>query len=299
MFKNSTVRTKLTASFGLLALMVLIVAGVSLKSLSDANDRLVGYVNGVNARALLASQVRTAVDRRAIAARNLVLVSTPQDIAVEKEEVLQAHADVQSRLADLNAHLASAADATDTARSLVGEIGRVEAAYGPVALGIVKLALDGKKDEAIARINTDCRPLLAQLVKASNDYRSYTSERAQLLTKKAGETYETQRDVLIAACVLAFAAAVSCGVLITRGLTRALGAEPGELSQSAQRIAAGNLGTIRGAAQAPAGSVLSSLGAMQVSLARIVGQVPSPTPIGDCCDDSINAIERPPSPRCG
>ncbi len=273
MFKNSTVRTKLTASFGALALMVLVVAGISLKSLADANDRFVSYVDGVNLRATLAASVRTAVDRRAIAARNLVLVTSPDDIAKEKAAVLQAHGDVQASLADLEAHLALAVDATDKARAQIAEISRVEALYGPVALGIVQLALDGKKDEAITRINADCRPLLAQLVKATDDYATYTQERARDLTRTAAVAYASRRDVLIAACVMALTAAALCGVLITRGLTRALGAEPGELGQAAQRIADGRLGAIAGAAQAPAGSVLASLGAMQASLAGIVGQV--------------------------
>ncbi len=41
--------------------------------------------------------MRSAVDRRAIAARNLVLVITQADLDVEKAEVLRAHDDVAAR----------------------------------------------------------------------------------------------------------------------------------------------------------------------------------------------------------
>ncbi len=271
--KKLTVRTRLTASFGGLALMVLVVSGLSLKELTDANDRFVGFVDGINARAMLGAEVRTAVDRRAIAARNLVLATTPEDVAAEKAAVTQAHADVQARLGELKERIAADNNSTDAARALVGEIDRVEAAYGPVALGIVKQALDGNKDEAIARINKDCRPLLAALVAASNNYQAYARERAQALVKAAADDYRAQRDLLLGACVLAVGLAVGLGLLIARQLSRALGAEPGDLGEATQRIAAGDLGTIAGAAQAPAGSVLASLGAMQASLAGIVGQV--------------------------
>ena len=273
MFKNSTVRTKLTAAFGALALMVLVVASVSLKALSDSNGRFVDYVNGVNARATLAGEVRTAVDRRAIAARDLVLVTAPADVASVKTAVTQAHADVQARLGELKQRVASDPMATQTARDMIGEIDRVETAYGPVALNIVKLALDGKKDEAIASINRDCRPLLAALVAATDNYKVHTEERARGLVKDGSAAYAVQRNLLVAACVLAFAAAALCGVLIARSLTRALGAEPDQLGDAARRIAEGDLGEIAGAAQAPAGSVLSSLGTMQASLAGIVGRV--------------------------
>src|SRR3954462_8771889 len=102
MLKNLKVRTKLAVSFGSLAILALIVAVLSLESLAAANDRFVSFINGVNARSSLADDVHTAVDRRAIAARNLVLVTAPEDIAAEKAAVLQAHADVQARLAELN-----------------------------------------------------------------------------------------------------------------------------------------------------------------------------------------------------
>ncbi|MBL8270487.1 MAG: hypothetical protein JNL55_29065, partial [Steroidobacter sp.] len=66
-----TVRAQLLLAFGLLMGVSLLLAALSLHSLSDANSRFVSYVDGVTARAALAANVREAVDRRAIAARNL------------------------------------------------------------------------------------------------------------------------------------------------------------------------------------------------------------------------------------
>jgi len=273
MFKNSTVRTKLTASFGGLALMVLAVAGLSVKSLSDADRRFADFVNGANARAMLAGQVRAAVNQRAIAARNLVLVTSPEDVALEKAAVMQAHEAVQAELAELNERVQADPTTSSTARRMIGEIDRVEKAYGPVALRIVKLALDGNKAEATERINRDCRPLLRALIAATDDYKTHSEALAQQLTRASNEAYATQRNVLLVACGLAVLAAIALGLLIARSLARALGAEPGELGQAARHIADGDLGEIAGADRAPAGSVLSSLGAMQASLARIVGEV--------------------------
>ena len=48
-----------------------------------------------------------------------------------------------------------------------------------------------------------------------------------------------------------------------------------DLGRAAQRIASGDLSPLVGAASAPKGSVMVSLGAMQESLAGIVGQVRS------------------------
>jgi len=270
--KNMTVRAKLTAAFGILAILVMVVAGLSLKSLADSNERFSSYVHGINARAMMGASIRTAVDRRAIAVRNLVLVTKPEDLAAEKAAVMQAHEDVQSRLAKLK-EMAQAPGVPDKARAMIDDIDRVEQVYGPIATDIVKLALAGKRDDAIAKMNDDCRPHLAALVKAADDYEAYTVVRAGEQLQLAGDAYATQRNLLIGACLAAFIAAGVSGFLITRSLTRALGAEPAELGAAAQRVADGELTSIPGANNAPAGSVLASLGAMQSSLSDIVGQV--------------------------
>ncbi|MDB5894623.1 MAG: methyl-accepting chemotaxis protein, partial [Rhodoferax sp.] len=82
-FSNLRIRTRLSIAFGGLTLMVLLVSGVALFSLADANARFAGYTAGLNARATVASHVRTAVDERAIAARNVVLVTKDTDRASE------------------------------------------------------------------------------------------------------------------------------------------------------------------------------------------------------------------------
>ncbi|CAE6700305.1 methyl-accepting chemotaxis protein [Paraburkholderia nemoris] len=270
---NLSVKARLTGTFGVLAATVLIVSGISLKSLNDANDRFANFVSGVNARATMAEQIRTAVDRRAIAARNMALVTTQGDFEMEKAAEAQAQMDVQSNIAKLTQMVSSATDATEKTRSLVGEINRIEAVYAPVAEAIVALAVGGKRDEAVKKIDDDCRPLLAALVKATDDYAQYTRGREEELVRQSEEHYATQRNLLMAICLAAVALAVVAGMVITRGLLRALGAEPVALGEVTRRVAAGDLSPVAGAKNAPGGSVLASMGEMQASLVSLIGQV--------------------------
>ncbi|MBN3737129.1 MULTISPECIES: methyl-accepting chemotaxis protein [Burkholderia] len=270
---NLPVKTKLSGAFGILAVIVLVVSGLSLKELNEANSRFAGYIGGVNARADLAEAVRTAVDDRAMAVRNLVLVTTPADVELEKAAVIDAERRVESNLEKFNAMVASASDLSDKGRSLAAELPRIEALYRPVALDIDRLAVSNQRDAAIAEINTKCRPLLSALIKASNDYADFTRQHAAQMVQEAGEQFSTQRAVLIIICFVAVAIAVLAGVVITRGVLRALGAEPDALGKVAQRVAGGDLGPVPGAQAAPAGSVLASMGEMQASLVRLIGQV--------------------------
>ena len=176
-----TIKAKLTTGFGVLAAIVVVVSGVSLRALSESTEGFSNYVHGISARADVANDVRTAVDRRAIAARNLVLVVTQKDLDLEKADVFRAHDDVKNKLKQLNDMIAGAKDVTDRARTLVEDINRVEAQYGPVATDIVGLALAGKRDEAVQKMDNECRPLLAALIKTTDAYATYTHERQEQL----------------------------------------------------------------------------------------------------------------------
>ncbi|KWZ46089.1 chemotaxis protein [Burkholderia savannae] len=272
-FQKLTVSAKLTIAFGMLVGLVLLVSALALHALGDANDRFANYVSGISARAEAVEQVRTAVDRRAIAARNLVLVTKPADVELEKAAVKQAEDDVQANLRRLKELIANASDSTDKARSLVTDIDRIEAQYGPVALAIVNAALNNRHDEAITMMNDQCRPLLAQLVKATNAYSDYTRGRAQEMVRESSEHYANQRLLLIGLCAAALGAAVIAAILIARGLMRSLGAEPAALGDVTRRVANGDLSPVAGAHSAPSGSVLASMGDMQASLVRLIGQV--------------------------
>ncbi|WP_438392237.1 methyl-accepting chemotaxis protein [Caballeronia sp. DA-9] len=217
--RNISIRNKLIAGFGVLAVIVLGVSVFSLRALSNSTDGFSNYVHGPSARADVAAQVRTAVDRRAIAARNLVLVTKPSDLELEKAEVIRASEDVQAKLKLLKTMVANGPGSSDKARSLVGEIDRVESLYGPVANGIVALALAGKHEEAIVKMDDECRPLLAALVNASNAYAEYTRGRQEQMVRASDEQYQTQRNWLIAMCVAALALAVAAGMFITRSIT--------------------------------------------------------------------------------
>ncbi|WP_069267603.1 methyl-accepting chemotaxis protein [Paraburkholderia nodosa] len=268
-----SVKSKLTGAFGILAVIVLTVSGLSLMQLNEANDRFSGYISGIKARADMAEAVRTAVDDRAIAVRNLVLVTAPADVDLEKAAVLDAEHRVEANLEKFNAMVAGASDMSDKARSLAAELPRIESLYRPVALEIDRLAVNNQRDAAIADIDTKCRPLLSALIKASNDYADFTRQRAAQMVEQSQAQFTSQRNLLIVISLAAVAMAVVAGLVITRGLLRALGAEPVELGEVTQRVASGDLSPVPGAKDAPAGSVLASMGEMQASLVRLIGQV--------------------------
>ncbi len=270
---NAKVRTQLLIAFGTMAGLIFFMSLFGVLALGDARNRFNGYVEGIDARNQLAAQLRSAINDRAIAARNTVLAISPADVQAEKVRGEKAHARVQQALSALKERIAVAQDTSDQARSLVAEMDRIEQSYAPVALGIIDLAVRGERDRAIDKLNRECRPLLDRFSATTTEYAQLSEQTAHRLTEEAAGKLASERSAIIAAAVLAFAIATIAGIVITRRLTQSLGGEPGELRQIAEQVASGDLSPMQRQGEPVPGSVLASLASMHATLAHLVGDV--------------------------
>jgi len=275
MLNTLTVKAKLGLAFSFLILVLLSVCVLSLNSLSDSNDRFSNYVNGLEHRKGMVVDLLLAAQQRAISARNLVLVTSASERESENAIVVLAHKKISDLIAALNTSVDRLTPAEGSAEEhrLLAAIASNESLYGPVAMDIVNLAMNGKKDTAISKMNDECLPLLKKSVAAVNAYKDYGLAKAMAATQQTHTQYKAQRNLLIAVCGFAVVIALILSLLIIRSLARALGAEPNVLSTIAQRVASGDIRPIIEAKTATPGSVLSSLAGMQSSLSLLIGQV--------------------------
>ena len=266
------IKTKLMLGFICLAAVVLLVSGLALNSLSRANDRFSDYLEGANQRERLATAVRGAATRRAIAARNLILVTEPADRVIEKAAVEKAQQDVDEAVKNLRASVAAGArnDATQADRDMVETIAQIEEKYRMVAGSILALELQGHREQAIAKMNAECRPLLAQLLKTTNDFVEHEHDLAVARAKAAEQAYSSDKAFMLITCLVAIGAATAMGWLLSNGVTRPLN----RAVKLAEAVAAGDLRTDivvdRGD---ETGQLLTALKSMNDSLGSMVGQV--------------------------
>jgi methyl-accepting chemotaxis protein-1 (serine sensor receptor) len=272
---NMTIKARIALAFGFLCVLLLTVSIFSLNALRTSKNDFAAYLTGIDARADLVVKIRSAVDRRAIAARNLILVTDPADIAQEEAAVRKAHQEIQDYLVRLKTMMLSDDDGREDGRALVVKIAEIEQDYGPVALEIVNLALSGKAPEAILMMNSQCRPLLAALIKSTDDFATYTEQRATEKVAIAERHYSADRNIMLLLCAIAFIGAALACYLISSSIRRALGAEPDELSEVARQVAGGDLTNTHFHGTVTDGSVLASLKEMQIGLIHIVQQVRS------------------------
>ena len=265
-----SIKAKLAVAFGALTAFVLCVSALGIKSQSDEHEAFSNYVKESAHRLKLANDVLAAANARAVAARNLVLVTTDADRGLEKAAVTAAHEMTGKSIAELKTALAKAPDATDREKTLFADMEAVESRYGPLALGIVGLALEGKRDAAVGKMNAECRPTLAALLKATDAYAQQVARQADEQVVAANAAATTSRAIMIGACAVAVVVAVGLAVLITRAIVTPINAAV----RVAETVAAGDLSSaIDAKGRDETAQLLAALKRMNDNLVRLVSDV--------------------------
>ena len=265
-----SVKARLMAGFMLLAVIVLAVATLSVRSLGHEHDSFNQYVGETSHRVMLANNVLDAANARAIGVRNLVLVGSPAAREHEKNATTVAHGQVVEGFKALRQALDSDEHTSPQERRLFDELMAVEAKYGPVALDILDRAVKGDREGAVQRMETDCRPLLEALVKAGHAYLDFAAEQAADEVQASNASYARNRNLMLGASAMAVVAALMLALLMTRSIVGPIL----EAVSVAQTVASGDLrSSIAVTRRDELGELQAALKAMNESLVRIVGDV--------------------------
>ncbi len=268
-WNNSSVKAKLIGTFALLIALILGISAYAIQVMKDDSQRFSSYIHGMKARADATSKVRQSVDLRAIAARNLVLVTQPEDLAQEKAVVQAAVSDVRQHLAELQ-QLSTGSDVAPQVRARIDEIVKIERQYEPVALSIVEMALGGQRDAAVEKMNAECRPLLAALIKATDDYSQLTAQRSEAMVKETEASNQQKQLALILGCAIVVALACWATALIVRAVVRPLNQAVDQINAIAQGDISQSI-TVETTDEF--GRLLTALRSMQASLVTLVSSV--------------------------
>ena len=122
-----TVKARLVAALGVLAVLVLVVSAAALRAVGNEHAEFAEFVREDSERIRLANDIIDAANARAIGARNLLLARDQAERDGEKAAVDAAQDKLQKRLLELKASIAGARNVTDRERQLVADRDRAEA----------------------------------------------------------------------------------------------------------------------------------------------------------------------------
>ncbi|SDV49055.1 methyl-accepting chemotaxis protein [Chitinasiproducens palmae] len=268
MFRNLSVGRRLASGFAVVLVLFGVTAALSIYQMTVSENHFQKTFSDAEEKENLATRIRAGFDLRAIAARNVAMVSDP---AAQPDEVARATAgkkaidDAMTRLATLPM------DASE--RASLKRLVDLETQYAPVAQDIIALAVAQRQPEAIQHLTGQCMPLLNQVIEELD---RLTAEIHNASLNAAEQQHQSSRMAVFAILTLtglALVVGVWVAVAVSRSLLRQLGGEPVDAARVAADIAAGRLGTVVPVREGDRDSLMTSLETMRATLARTVADI--------------------------
>ena len=268
--RNLSVRNRLAMVFGVLVLLLWAVSAFTLHTLGREHQAFERYAGEVSARQELAHQLMHAATTRAMAVRNVLLADEGAERQAQRARFDQAQDKVSAALAQLRQALNSASRGTEREQQQLQQIAQADAQSGATALEIVKMVLEDRHQEAVARLNRDGTPQVQALLAAVQALIALGAQQAGEEVQAAAQAYADSRYLLLAACALAGVLAFGLGAWVTASITRPMA----QALDVAQAVAQGDLRVhMDTSGRDEAARMLQALAAMRDQLAHTVADV--------------------------
>ncbi|MDR6378313.1 methyl-accepting chemotaxis protein [Paraburkholderia caledonica] len=270
--KNIKVSTRLQAGFGLLTAFMLVLAAIAFYGLSELDASLDGIARVNNEETRLANELRSSIQDRAIALRNLALISDPRDVAQEAERMKkqdQLYADAFQQLSRMFAEPGTA----PKERSLLDQIKQDEAAAMAPQRKAMDLALAHDTAGAMQELLQNARPPQRVWLARAVELAALEDQQNKEARENAVATYAKVRTMVAVIAGIAVLLGIVTAALISRSILRQLGGEPSAAQEMAAQIAEGNLTVSVQVAPGDRTSLMASLEAMREKLTSIVSGI--------------------------
>ncbi|MES2071684.1 MAG: methyl-accepting chemotaxis protein [Pseudomonadota bacterium] len=267
------VSTRLTVGFGLVLALLLIVIFLCISRMAQMQSRMEEIANVNNVESRLASAMYLTITERALALRNLILLSEEAEIQIEVSRI-KAQAKKYGEAEDkLSKMLSEDSNASPEQLALFNNIKEQAKLAEPFVNKAADLGLQKKGDEAYKMLRFEFRPVQKKWWDMLNEFLAVEEKQNSQAILEAEKAYIGARIFMFMFGAIALLVGITASVLITRSLLKQLGGEPQYAADIAGQIAAGDLAVEVHVAENDTTSLLHAMKEMRDSLANIVGQV--------------------------
>ena len=257
--------TKLCLGFGAMALLIVGLAAFSL-------FRMAGIASAVGTQNQLRTQkleplyvAREALGQTGIAARNAFIFTSDQDAARELDILDRQKAVFLDAVQGMGAAFDGDANFEKAKSGLLAMAKELERPR--------KYRDAGKMQEFGEFLVNECSPLRRQIVADIDAVLKSVQQTVDTQSSTANRELAQSVKVVLGVSAVALLVSVVVGFIITRGLLRQLGGEPGHVAQIAHRVAQGDLSVAVAVREGDRSSTMAAMKDMRESLATIVAQV--------------------------
>ncbi len=269
---NVKVGVRLAGGFALLiALLVAAIAlGLNRMAMMQARIDQIAQVN--NAQVAQIMTLRASVFDRMIAARNVVLMQTVQEMQPEVDRIREGEkkfAAADEKLSQLFQHSST----TQEEKALLSRVHEQHAAILAPINRAIDFGMQNKTAEATKVLIEEVRPIQRKLMNELGELAAIEERLSQEASAAGVAAYESAKQQLMLLGLFAALLGVLSAWLITRSLTKQLGGEPQIAAEVATRIAAGDLDVQVDVAAGDTSSLMFAMKSMRDRLADIVRNV--------------------------
>ena len=252
---NMKIGIRLGLAFGVVLLITIISALLTLSKVADVQNNLRDIVQDNNVKLKLTNDMADTIHVIARVMRTVVLLRDNAAREHEKVKISKARADYNSYLAMLEKFPLSA-----TEKGLHQKIAAARAAGGAANNKVLELAMTGQEGSAIALLMAEAGPAMQLMQDALEENVALLEADTAQVYAKAEAEYHATRQLLIGANALVLLLAALAGWLVTRSITGPL-----KLAvQAADDVAAGQLDSqLPSGGQDETGQLLQSFAKMQ------------------------------------
>ncbi|MFZ6766104.1 methyl-accepting chemotaxis protein [Undibacterium sp. Di26W] len=275
--ENSKVSTRLITGFGLVLGLLLVVLLLGTTYMAKMHQRLEEIANVNNVQSKLASTMYLTVTERALALRNLILLSDAAEIQIEVNRIkaqTKKYADAEEKLTKM---INEDPNASSAQIALLGSIRDQAKLSEPFVTKVAELGVNKQAEEAYKMLRFEFRPIQRKWWDLLNDFISDEEKQNAEAITQAELDYASAKKLMYIFGAVALLVGMLASWLIVRSLLKQLGGEPHYAVTIAQRIAAGDLSVPIRLAEKDTQSLMYAMQEMQGGLAGIVGQVRSGT----------------------
>ena len=265
MFKNMKIGLRLGLGFGLVLVLLAMIAFVGVSRLAEVNSELEFMMNTRYPKTKVANETALMAMDNARIARNMILLTDDNMIAANKDSYEKNLAKISEHFDQLDKAVKS-----EKGRELLSTMKEAREAYASYTREVIDLALAKKHAEATAALYGEKYKTQAAYFAAIKNMVEHEDEDMRASTKQAAEAYVTARTLMFVIGGIAVLLGAGIAFWVTRSITSPLqkavdaanGVAKGDLTQ---RIEVNSTDEV--------GHLLQALKNMNDSLVGIVGEV--------------------------
>ena len=268
LLKQTSIGTRLASGFGLVVLLLAAVAILSVMRLKEGATITDEIVNDRHVKVTLALEIKNDVNAVARHLRNAVLAPTSEDRKTFIDKVNEAANHSAERLRKLDAMINNT-----VARDIFTRMTAARAANVEVRSRIQKLIEAGERNQAVDLLFAEGIPKQTAYFAELDKMASFQRDVMTTIGKNSIERADSGAAFVSTMSVCAVLLALVVGTVITRGLLKELGGEPGYAADIVKSIAARDLTVSVDTRPNDRHSMLAAVRGMREDLVNAVAEI--------------------------